>query len=181
MNPSNAYSFSEKLVLQGNPQLKRRNRGDYMEVDVTIYADSTLILQKDYQRQRIATPFPRLVKDLLLRYNLERLVIQSSSESTFVGLSTSSSAFIDAPWKLPPEIGTPVGMSILARFVVPAAPRRNLVDQQFTLLLRSLNTFNLLSCGATPFASILHSQDQLNAGRYNPQHLQYPNPVRRTT
>lgn len=179
MNPSNAYRFSEKLVLHVNPQEKGRNRGDYMEVDVTIYANSTLTLQKDYQRQRIATPFPLLVKDLLLRYNLERLVIQSSSESTSASPSASSSVSIDAPWKLSPDIGTPVGISILARLVVPVSTRQNLVDQQFTLLLRSLNIHNLFSCGATPFSSILHSHDELNAGRYNPQHLQVPNPVRR--
>ena len=172
------YNFSEQIVFNVLPQ---KDVSTGIQVDVLVSTNSTLLLKRiGNQFSVFPSAFPVLVKDVLLEYKLNRLIIQSSSQSI------SSYDNSNDNFQRVPDIGTPAGISVLARFVLQDdddGQTKDMLDLQFTMLLRLLNTFNLLSCGPTPFTTsfIQHQLDPISAGRYLPQHLQFPNPSRKQT
>jgi hypothetical protein len=195
------YNFSEKLVLNvHHPSSTHHYHGrtsgitNAVQVDVLASTNATIILQQAHDdNESTASSFPLLIKDVLLQYSLQRLVIQSASESISSSSPASHVKYLD-DFNFPPNIGTPIGISIFARFVLPEDDKNEtkrqeelqLQNSKFIMLLRTLNTYNLISCGATPFSSlttssILQQKHDPSIGGQRFNHLQFPNPIKTTS
>jgi hypothetical protein len=189
------YNFKEILVLSVDPN--HDNTPKKTKVDIVAFTNSSVDL---YQAQDVkgegSSSFPLLVKDVLLQYNLQRLVIQSASESIASSSTVTKHVEYGELLNAPLSIGTPIGTSIFARFVLPPDEKNAtkqfeeeelvLHNTKFIFLLRTLNTYNLLSCGATPLSSVttssilqqLQHTSMSSSQRFH--HLQFPNPMRRS-